>query len=91
MTFGDRAFVNPARNDGLKLIDAYRVVHPQRSPDEASFGGFKGIRTGSRIDWILHTRDFEPLSAQIDTMIKDGRYPSDHYPVRAELKWVEKK
>ena len=86
-----RAFVNPARNDGLKLIDAYRAVHPKRSPEEASFGGFKGIRTGSRIDWILHTRDFEPLSAEIDTMNKDGRYPSDHYPVRGELKWVGKR
>ena len=84
-----RALVNPFRNDPLKLIDAYRAVHPKRSPDEASFGGFKGIRTGSRIDWILHTQDFKPLSAEIDTMNKDGRYPSDHYPVRAELKWAE--
>ena len=86
-----RALVNPARNDALKLIDAYRAAHPQRSRDEATFGGFKGIRKGSRIDWILHTPDWQTLSAEIDTMNKDGRYPSDHYPVRATLTWTQSK
>ncbi|HEV2293055.1 MAG TPA: endonuclease/exonuclease/phosphatase family protein [Tepidisphaeraceae bacterium] len=86
-----RTLVNPAGDDSLKLIDAYRAAHPRRSPDEATFGGFRGIRTGSRIDWILHTPHWQTRSAEIDRMNKAGRYPSDHYPVRAELKWIETK
>lgn len=75
--------------DALKLIDAYRSAHPQRSPDEASFGGFKGIREGSRIDWIVHTPHWRTIRAEIDRINRDGRYPSDHYPVRAELAWAK--
>ena len=85
------ALVKPQGDAAPKLIDAYRALHPQRSPDEASYNDFKGTRTGSRIDWILHTPDWQTLSAEIDTMNKDGRYPSDHYPVRATLKWAPSK
>ena len=82
-----RALVNPAANDALKLIDTYRSVQPNRTADEATFGGFKGIVKGSRIDWILHSPQWQTVSAEIDRMNKDGRYPSDHYPVRAQLRW----
>jgi len=85
------SLVKPQGDPAPKLIDSYRALHPQRSPDESTFGGFKGTRTGSRIDWILHTPDWQTLSAEIDTMNKDGRYPSDHYPVRATLKWAQSK
>lgn len=85
------ALVKPEDDAPPKLIDAYRSAHPQRSSDEATFGGFKGMRKGSRIDWILHTPHWQTLSAEIDRTHKDGRYPSDHYPVRAELKWAESK
>lgn len=81
------ALVKPQGDAAPKLIDAYRSAHPLRSPDEATFGGFKGLRTGSRIDWILHTPHWQTISAEIDRMTRDGRYPSDHYPVRVELKW----
>lgn len=70
---------------GLKLIDAHRAVHPERQPDEATFNGFKGIRQGMRIDWILHSPHWEATGAAIDRTEKDGRTPSDHYPVTAEL------
>ncbi len=83
------SLVKPEGDRAPKLIDSYRAMHPQRSPEESTFSGFKGVRIGSRIDWILHTPDWRTLSAEIDTMNKDGRYPSDHYPVRAELKWVD--
>ena len=70
---------------GVKLADAHRVVHPQRQKDEATFNGFKGIREGSRIDWVLHSPEWVARGAAIDRTQKDGRYPSDHYPVTAEL------
>jgi endonuclease/exonuclease/phosphatase family metal-dependent hydrolase len=70
-----------------KLIDSYRAVHPERAKDEGTFHGFKGTRTGARIDWIFHTEHFTPTAAAIDHTSQDGRYPSDHYPVTAVLRW----
>lgn len=67
------------------LLDAFRVVHPQRQPDEASSHRFDGNRRGSRIDWILCSPHFKPTAATIDHSQRDGRYPSDHYPVTATL------
>ena len=70
---------------GLKLLDAYREIHPQREPDEATFNGFKGTRQGMRIDWILHSPQWVAKGAAIDRTEKNGHTPSDHYPVTAEL------
>ena len=70
---------------GLKLVDAYRVVHPQRQPDEASFNGFKLNRQGMLIDWVLHSPHWVAKGAAIDRTERNGRTPSDHYPVTAEL------
>lgn len=70
---------------GVRLTDAYRTVHPDPSPDESSFNGFKGTRQGKRIDWILHSPEWVARAAAIDRTAKDGRYPSDHYPVTADL------
>jgi endonuclease/exonuclease/phosphatase family metal-dependent hydrolase len=70
---------------GVRLTDAYREIHPQRKADEASFHAFKGTREGLRIDWILHSPEWAATGAAIDHTQKDGHYPSDHYPVTAEL------
>ena len=70
---------------GVRLVDAYRAVHPGRKDQEASFHAFKGTRDGMRIDWILHSNHWKATGAAIDHTNKAGRYPSDHYPVTAEL------
>ena len=77
--------VNGPDDASAKLIDSYRVIHPNRQPDEASFGGFKGVRKGSRIDWILHSEKFTTRNATINYSQENGRYPSDHYPIEALL------
>jgi endonuclease/exonuclease/phosphatase family metal-dependent hydrolase len=74
-----------ADDPSLRLTDAYREVRPERKPDEASFHAFKGTRQGLRIDWILHSPQWTAKGAAIDHTQKDGHYPSDHYPVTAEL------
>jgi endonuclease/exonuclease/phosphatase family metal-dependent hydrolase len=72
------------------LVDSYREVHPQRSPDEASFHAFKGTRTGSRIDFIFHTRELKATASTIErNTAPNGRYPSDHYAVTAVLEWTK--
>ena len=72
-------------DDGWELIDSYREVIPKPDPNEATFNAFEGKQVGSRIDFILHTRQFRATRAAIDRTVFDGRYPSDHYPVTAEL------
>jgi endonuclease/exonuclease/phosphatase family metal-dependent hydrolase len=72
----------------LKVVDSYRVVHPQRREGEGTFNGFRGRRSGPRIDWVLHGAAFETLAAAIDRTEEDGRYPSDHFPVTAVLRWA---
>lgn len=67
------------------LIDAYRAVHPDQLPDEATFNGFKNRTTGARIDYVLHSRHFFPTSARIVRTTFDGQNASDHFPVVVEL------
>lgn len=71
------------------LIDAYRAVHPKRSPDEASFHGFKGTRTGSRIDFVFHSAELKATAAAIERLVSaNGRFSSDHYAVTAVLEFA---
>ncbi len=81
------ALVQPTKPEWIRWIDSYRTLHPQRQPDEASFNGFKGTVKGSRIDFIFHTSHFKATAAAIDRSSRDGRFPSDHYPVTAVLVW----
>jgi endonuclease/exonuclease/phosphatase family metal-dependent hydrolase len=69
-----------------KLADSFRVLRPKRSTNESSFNDWKGTAEGSRIDFILHTREFTPVAAEIVRTSYDGHWPSDHYPVIATLK-----
>jgi endonuclease/exonuclease/phosphatase family metal-dependent hydrolase len=80
-----RALTGTGGGAAVALADTYRQVHPEPSPDEATFHGFKGTRTGKRIDWVLHSPEWVTKAAAIDRTQKDGRYPSDHYAVTADL------
>lgn len=69
------------------LVDSYRMAHPAASPNEGTFSGFKPEPTGGqRIDWIGVSRDWKVISAAIDRTSRDGRSPSDHFPVTAVLR-----
>jgi endonuclease/exonuclease/phosphatase family metal-dependent hydrolase len=68
------------------VIDAYRAAHPDRKPNEGTSTPFDVTKTtGSRIDWIAVSRDWKIVSIEIDRTHKDGRTPSDHFPVKAVL------
>ncbi len=77
----------PTAPEAIRWIDAFRAVHPTRAPDELTFHAFKGGTIGSRIDFIFHTADFTTTAAAIDRTARAGRYPSDHYPVTAVLRF----
>ncbi len=82
-----QALTKPGTSPAM-FMDTYREIHPQASPDEATFHAFTGRTAGSRIDFILHTPQLQTVDARIDrTPAKDGVYPSDHYPITAILRW----
>lgn len=69
------------------VVDTYRGVHSTSQEPAGTFSGFKeGSKYGPRIDWIGASRDWEIVSAEIDRTSRDGRTPSDHYPVTAVLR-----
>jgi endonuclease/exonuclease/phosphatase family metal-dependent hydrolase len=81
-----KTLVNPSRWSGwIRWIDSYRTVYPVGIQSESSTNGFTGKVEGLRIDFIFHTAHFKATAAAIDRSSRDGRYPSDHYPVTAVL------
>jgi endonuclease/exonuclease/phosphatase family metal-dependent hydrolase len=68
------------------LFDVYRALH-NPSPDEGTYHGFAGDIAGSRIDWVLVSLDLVPVKAAIVREHLDGRYPSDHFPVTALVRF----
>lgn len=68
------------------LTDA-RVAAPANDGPDATFHGFTG-QGDRRIDWIL-VRGLSPSGTRTIATSRHGRYPSDHFPVVAELDWPE--
>lgn len=82
-----RALFDPIDGEPSPLIDAFRAAHPGRSADEGTFSGFRADSTnGPRIDWIGISRDWQVDDAAILRASRQGRTPSDHFPVTAVLR-----
>jgi len=70
----------------VPMVDTFRVLHPDAN-DVGTFNAFKGDKTGDKIDFILTTSDVQALDAQILHDNAEGRYPSDHFPITARLRF----
>jgi endonuclease/exonuclease/phosphatase family metal-dependent hydrolase len=68
------------------LQDAW-LVAPRRSGPEKTFHDFTG-KPDRRIDWIL-VRGFKVEGARTVTTHEGKLYPSDHFPVVADLEWPQ--
>lgn len=66
------------------LVDTYRFLH-SKSDSEGTFNSFKGEDTKDKIDFIFTSNDFKCVNSQIIKTNRNGRYPSDHFPVTAAL------
>ena len=66
------------------LQDAW-IASPHRKGPEATFHDFTGT-PDRRIDWILQ-RGWQVTRVRTVTTHAHGRYPSDHFPVIATLRW----
>ncbi len=71
----------------VRLVDTFRAVHPDATL-VGTFHGYHGMRSGPKVDFVLATADATVLEAQIVYQQRDGRYPSDHYPVTATIRFA---
>ncbi|MGE0884598.1 MAG: endonuclease/exonuclease/phosphatase family protein [Blastocatellales bacterium] len=79
----------PPKSKASPVRDAFRLANPGHSANEGTFSSFKaGAVTGPRIDWIAVSREWQVVEAAIDRTQRDGRTPSDHFPVTAILRPV---
>lgn len=68
------------------LIDTFRALHP-KAEATGTFGAWIGKTDGAKIDYIFATPSAEIMEAEILHNNLDGRYPSDHFPVTAKIRF----
>jgi endonuclease/exonuclease/phosphatase family metal-dependent hydrolase len=66
------------------FVDTFRVLHPGEKV-AGTFNSWTGVTDGPKIDYVLVQPGVRVLSASILRDNRDGRYPSDHYPVVARV------
>lgn len=75
---------NAGRRSPVTLVDTFRVRHPDTKM-AGTGGGFEGHRAGPKIDYVFVEPGVHVLRAGIIHDNEAGRYPSDHFPVYAEV------
>jgi endonuclease/exonuclease/phosphatase family metal-dependent hydrolase len=75
---------NAGNQSPVELMDTFRMLHPD-APTAGTGGGFEGLRSGPKIDYIFVEPDALVRQAGIVYDNREGRYPSDHFPVYAEI------
>lgn len=75
------------------FTDSWTVAEKREGEGISSFNQFAAEpnKAGVRIDWILFRGPFKVSEAAVVTFRKDGRFPSDHFPVLAVLNFTEAK
>jgi len=67
--------------------DSFRVLQPDAA-EVGTFNGFTmGQTSGDKIDFVFVEPGTEVLDAAIVRAARDGRYPSDHFPVTARVRF----
>ncbi len=73
--------------DGF-LSDSWSAAKERKNDGVNSYNGFaKPLWNGQRIDWILTRGDIRVDRSEIVMFERNGKYPSDHFPVVAWL-WL---
>ena len=87
--FNAAAESNPAYltlTAGNFFADAWLTARERRGEGIGTFNDFKSVQpNGPRIDWILTRGAVTVDRAETVTFMRDGQFPSDHFPVVA---WV---
>lgn len=82
----DNGAITVIKNGPPVLADTWPVMNPAVPATEAgTFHRFTGARGMGRIDYIFAGPEWEVKQASILHPEKNGKFPSDHWPVRATL------
>jgi endonuclease/exonuclease/phosphatase family metal-dependent hydrolase len=80
----------PAGPVAPAFLDTFRVLHADVK-DAGTFSGFKfGTGGPDKIDYVLVQPGTEVMSAEIVSYSRNNRYPSDHFPVTARVRLVDR-
>jgi endonuclease/exonuclease/phosphatase family metal-dependent hydrolase len=72
------------------FVDTFRVLHAGVK-DAGTFSGFKFGNNGpDKIDYVLVQPGSEVTAAEINRFSRNDRYPSDHFPVTARVRLVDR-
>ena len=69
---------------GMQMVDSFRVLYPDREK-VGTYNGFTGQSDGPKIDYIMVRPSMNVIEASILQTNREGRYPSDHFPVTAQV------
>ncbi|MDD7983925.1 endonuclease/exonuclease/phosphatase family protein [Lentisphaera marina] len=69
-----------------KAVDAFRVLNPE-AKNVGTYNGFSGKDSGAKIDYIFVPKNAQIMEAEILKTNHNGRYPSDHFPVTARVRF----
>ncbi len=81
---GTGKFADPST---APMVDSFRILYPDTKVAGTSNSGFQGRSDGPKIDYIFVTPDTRTVEAAIVRTNREGRYPSDHFPVTAQLRF----
>ena len=80
----------PGGSGAPAFLDTFRVLHADVK-DAGTFSGFKfGTGGPDKIDYVLVQPGTEVTSAEIVRYSRNNRYPSDHFPVTARVRLVDR-
>jgi endonuclease/exonuclease/phosphatase family metal-dependent hydrolase len=80
----------PSSGTRPALVDTFRVLHTDVK-DAGTFSGFKfGNHGTDKIDYILVQPGADVMAAEIVRTSRNDRYPSDHFPVTARVRLVDR-
>jgi endonuclease/exonuclease/phosphatase family metal-dependent hydrolase len=68
-----------------KLTDTFRAANPDAT-EIGTFNSFRAPGT-AKIDYIFVSPSLKTISSEIIRTQRDGRYPSDHFPIDAVIAW----
>ncbi len=93
--FNAAAAKNPAYDTFTKeggFTDTWAVAEKREGEGVSTFNRFalEPEMSGNRIDWVLFRGPYRVSEAAVVTFRKDGRFPSDHFPVLAVLQYTGK-
>ena len=72
-----------------RLVDTFRAVNPD-AVNVGTFNGFRPVDTvwdGEKIDYIFVSPSFTTFSSEIIRTHRNGRFPTDHFPIDAVVVW----